>query len=60
MTLAKSKKSLGLGNMLMNDRFGKGKGKDGAKKGTGTAITRTDHITGEEVGRTFWLPWKPT
>ncbi|KAK8171452.1 hypothetical protein BKA80DRAFT_260402 [Phyllosticta citrichinensis] len=28
MVLAKSKNSVGLGNSLMNDRFGKGKGSD--------------------------------
>lgn len=28
MVLAKSKNSVGLGNSLMNDRFGKGKGAD--------------------------------
>lgn len=42
MVLAKSKGSVGLGNSLMNDRFGKGKG----KKGEG--VTRTNHATGEE------------
>lgn len=48
MTLAKSKKSVGLGNMLMKDRLGKGKGNDRKR---GSAIARTDHITGEEVRR---------
>ena len=43
MPLAKSKKSVGLGNSLMNDRFGKGKGSDRKK-----TITRTDHSTGEQ------------
>ncbi|KAI1753393.1 hypothetical protein F4782DRAFT_497942 [Xylaria castorea] len=45
MVLAKSKASVGLGNTLMNDRFGKGKGGD-RKKGTG--VTRINHATGEE------------
>ncbi|KAF5659167.1 GTP-binding protein [Fusarium heterosporum] len=43
MVLAKSKKSVGLGNTLMNDRFGKGKGADRKR-----AITRTNHATGEQ------------
>lgn len=46
MVLAKSKASVGLGNSLMNDRFGKGKGAD-RKKGSG--VTRINHATGEEV-----------
>ncbi|KAF4982906.1 hypothetical protein FZEAL_1561 [Fusarium zealandicum] len=45
MVLAKSKKSVGLGNTLMNDRFGKGKGTD--RKRT-SAVTRTNHATGEQ------------
>ncbi|UPK94345.1 hypothetical protein LCI18_005280 [Fusarium solani-melongenae] len=45
MVLAKSKTSVGLGNALMNDRFGKGKGGD--RKRT-SAITRTNHATGEQ------------
>ncbi|KAI0188401.1 hypothetical protein F4808DRAFT_271825 [Astrocystis sublimbata] len=45
MVLAKSKGSVGLGNSLMNDRFGKGKGSD-RKKGGG--VTRINHATGEE------------
>ncbi|EFY95108.1 60S ribosomal subunit biogenesis GTPase LSG1 [Metarhizium robertsii] len=45
MVLAKSKKSVGLGNTLMNDRFGKGKGSDRKKQ---SAITRTNHATGEQ------------
>ncbi|OAA40283.1 GTP-binding domain, HSR1-related protein [Metarhizium rileyi] len=45
MVLAKSKKSVGLGNSLMNDRFGKGKGGDRRKQ---SAITRTNHATGEQ------------
>ena len=46
MVLAKSKGSVGLGNTLMNDRFGKGKGADRRK---GTGVTRINHATGEEV-----------
>lgn len=45
MVLEKSKKSVGLGNALMNDRFGKGKGADRKKT---SAITRTNHATGEQ------------
>ncbi|KAM5342559.1 hypothetical protein ACJ41O_013525 [Fusarium nematophilum] len=45
MVLAKSKNSVGLGNSLMNDRFGKGKGSD--RKRT-SAVTRTNHATGEQ------------
>ncbi|RYO93818.1 hypothetical protein DL762_000868 [Monosporascus cannonballus] len=45
MPRAKSKQSVGLGNTLMNDRFGKGKGSD-RKRGTG--VTRINHATGEE------------
>ncbi|KAI4183460.1 MAG: hypothetical protein L6R41_005376 [Letrouitia leprolyta] len=40
MVLAKSKKTAGLGNSLMNDRFGKGKGADRKKVSAG--IHRTD------------------
>lgn len=43
MVLAKSKNKVGLGNSLMNDRFGKGKGMDKKK-----ATARTNHQTGEE------------
>lgn len=43
MVLAKSKQSVGLGNALMKDRFGKGKGVDRRK-----AVTRTHHETGEQ------------
>lgn len=46
MVQPKSKKSAGLGNALMNDRFGKGKGADRKRV---SAITRTNHTTGEEV-----------
>ncbi|KAI0552605.1 hypothetical protein F4679DRAFT_73623 [Xylaria curta] len=45
MVLAKSKGSVGLGNTLMNDRFGKGKGSDRRK---GAGVTRINHATGEE------------
>ncbi|OTA99925.1 hypothetical protein M426DRAFT_324733 [Hypoxylon sp. CI-4A] len=45
MPQAKSKASVGLGNTLMNDRFGKGKGSDRKK---GSAVTRINHATGEE------------
>ncbi|ODA84086.1 hypothetical protein RJ55_02604 [Drechmeria coniospora] len=45
MPLAKSKKSMGLGNALMNDRFGKGKGSERKKT---SAITRINHATGEQ------------
>ncbi|KAM3504431.1 hypothetical protein MY11210_008361 [Beauveria gryllotalpidicola] len=45
MVLAKSKQSVGLGNALMNDRFGKGKGADRKK---GAAVARTHHATGEQ------------
>ncbi|GAW17344.1 hypothetical protein ANO14919_068000 [Xylariales sp. No.14919] len=45
MVLAKSKGSVGLGNTLMNDRFGKGKGSDRRK---GSGVTRINHATGEE------------
>lgn len=44
MVLAKSKKTAGLGNALMNDRFGKGKGSERKRIG---AVTRTNHATGE-------------
>ncbi|KAK4946195.1 hypothetical protein LTR10_014707 [Elasticomyces elasticus] len=46
MVLAKSKNSVGLGNSLMNDRFGKGKGAD-RKKVSAQGILRTDHTTGQ-------------
>ncbi|KAI2463456.1 P-loop containing nucleoside triphosphate hydrolase protein [Annulohypoxylon bovei var. microspora] len=45
MPQAKSKTSVGLGNTLMNDRFGKGKGSDRKKSST---VTRINHATGEE------------
>ena len=40
MVLAKSKNAVGLGNSLMNDRFGRGKGADRKKVSEG--IHRTD------------------
>lgn len=46
MVLAKKKKAVGLGNSLMNDRFGKGKGAD-RKKVTEAGIHRINHATGE-------------
>jgi large subunit GTPase 1 len=50
MVLAKSKNAVGLGNTLMNDRFGKGKGAD-RKKATG--IHRINHATGETVSSSW-------
>lgn len=41
MVLAKSKKSVGLGNSLMNDRFGKGKGADMRRGNFNQGIERT-------------------
>lgn len=52
MVLAKSKNAVGLGNSLMNDRFGKGKGND-RKKVTTAGITRINHATGESVRYLF-------
>ncbi|KIV91193.1 hypothetical protein PV10_05757 [Exophiala mesophila] len=46
MVLPKSKNSVGLGNSLMNDRFGKGKGSD-RKKVSAQGVLRTDHTTGQ-------------
>ncbi|EXJ62610.1 hypothetical protein A1O7_03048 [Cladophialophora yegresii CBS 114405] len=46
MVLPKSKNSVGLGNSLMNDRFGRGKGSD-RKKVTQQGVVRTDHTTGQ-------------
>jgi hypothetical protein len=48
MVLAKSKKSVGLGNSLMNDRFGKGKGADMRRGAFEQGIKRTGQ-NGEEV-----------
>lgn len=45
MVLAKSKNTVGLGNSLMNDRFGKGKGTDRKKS---SAVARTNATTGEQ------------
>lgn len=45
MVLAKSKNAVGLGNSLMNDRFGKGKGTDRKRAG---AVARTNATTGEQ------------
>ncbi|KAL2760768.1 hypothetical protein ACRALDRAFT_1038299 [Sodiomyces alcalophilus JCM 7366] len=45
MAPPKSKKTVGLGNTLMNDRFGKGKGADRKRA---TAIARVNHNTGEQ------------
>ena len=42
MVLAKSKKSVGLGNSLMKDRFGKGKASDRKKASHNAGIQRTD------------------
>lgn len=50
MTLAKSKKSVGLGSMLMKDRFSKGQGNNRKHP---SAIARVDRTTGEEVRRPF-------
>lgn len=46
MPQPKSTKHVGLGNALMHDRFGKGKGTD-RRRGTG-GVTRVNHATGEE------------
>ena len=45
MPLAKSKNKVGLGNALMNDRFGRGKGADRKRV---SAVTRINHSTGEQ------------
>lgn len=42
MVLAKSKNSVGLGNALMNDRLGKGKGADRKKTSATAGVARTD------------------
>jgi len=44
MVLAKSKNAVGLGNSLMNDRFGKGKGSD-MRKVQGIKRTAPDGST---------------
>ena len=49
MPLAKSKNTVGLGNSLMNDRFGKGKGSDRKKVSAASgSVVRINHATGEE------------
>jgi hypothetical protein len=48
MVLAKSKKAVGLGNSLMNDRFGKGKGADMRRGAFQEGIQRTGQ-GGEKV-----------
>lgn len=48
MVLPKSKKSVGLGNSLMNDRFGKGKGADMRRGNFTGGIERTGQ-NGERV-----------
>lgn len=52
MVLAKSKNAVGLGNSLMNDRFGKGKGTDRKKISAG--ILRTG-VGGETVCLTLFV-----
>ncbi|KAJ9660667.1 hypothetical protein H2198_002410 [Neophaeococcomyces mojaviensis] len=48
MPLAKSKNAVGLGNSLMNDRFGKGKGSDRKKvSAQPNSVVRVNHATGE-------------
>lgn len=47
MPQPKSQKNVGLGNALMHDRFGKGKGAD-RRRGNGKGVTRINHATGEE------------
>lgn len=49
MPLAKSKNSVGLGNSLMNDRFGRGKGNDRKKVSSEKGgVIRVNKATGEE------------
>jgi hypothetical protein len=48
MVLPKSKKSVGLGNSLMNDRFGKGKGAD-MRRGNFTGGIERKGQDGERV-----------
>jgi len=54
MVLAKSKNTVGLGNSLMNDRFGRGKGADRKKVSAG--IHRTG-VNGETVGLSVNPPY---
>ena len=51
MVLAKSKNAVGLGNSLMNDRFGRGKGADRKKVSAG--IHRTG-VGGETVSEMLY------
>lgn len=55
MVLAKSKTAVGLGNSLMNDRFGKGKGGDMRRANFNQSIKRTD-AQGETVSARRWMP----
>jgi large subunit GTPase 1 len=48
MVLPKSKNAVGLGNSLMNDRFGKGKGSDMRRGNFEGGIQRTG-VNGETV-----------
>jgi large subunit GTPase 1 len=50
MVLAKSKNTVGLGNSLMNDRFGRGKGSDMRRGNFQPGIQRTG-TTGETVSK---------
>lgn len=47
MVLAKSKNSVGLGNSLMNDRFGKGKGSDRKKVSFNAGAIKRTGVNGE-------------
>ena len=49
MVLPKSKNAVGLGNSLMNDRFGRGKGSERKKVSAAGSqgVVRTSHATGE-------------
>lgn len=47
MPQPKSQKNVGLGNALMHDRFGKGKGND-RRRGGAKGVVRVNHATGEE------------
>jgi hypothetical protein len=50
MVLAKSKNAVGLGNSLMNDRFGKGKRSEMHRGNAQAGIQRTNQM-GETVSR---------
>lgn len=56
MVLAKSKKNVGLGNSLMNDRFGKGRGGD-VRRGNAGVIQRRgedgDTVSSGPEGKNF-------